>query len=57
MTAAKKELAKKLIDDGQFLNEKGNKTWNNRFYEVQNGCLYNIQYKNGKMFDVICYGR
>ena len=57
MTAAKKELAKKLMDNGKLLSENGNGIWNNRFYEGNNGCLYNIQYKNGKMFDVICYGR
>lgn len=51
-----KEKAKQLIETGEFINESGNETWKNCFYKL-NGFLFNIQYKNGRLFDVIAYGR
>jgi len=40
-----------------FIETTGNETWQNNFYRGVSGMLFNIQYKNGKLFDVICYGR
>ena len=56
MTAKKRALAAKLMAENELHSESGNGIWRNCFYNVS-GMLYNIQYKNGKMHDVICYGR
>lgn len=53
----KKERADRIIATCEFVSENGNDIWNNRFYRSGNGCLFNIQSKNGKLFDVISYGR
>lgn len=54
---AMKEKAARIIATCEFIGENGNDTWNNRFYRSENGCLFNVQTKNGKLFDVISYGR
>lgn len=56
MTAKKRELAAKLMAENEMESESGNQVYRNCFYRVA-GMLYNIQYKNGKMYDVICYGK
>ena len=57
MTKAKRELAKRILEVGKFEETTGNEVWKNNFYTMPIGNLVNIQYKNGKMFDVINYGR
>lgn len=57
MTRAKKELAKRILEVGTFKETTGNNIYQNNFYTMPMGNLINIQYKNGKMFDVINYGR
>lgn len=56
MKATLKQKANELILNGEFVNESGGGIWMNRFYRL-NGFLFNIQYKNGRLFDVITYGR
>jgi len=51
-----RQKAEQLIATGEFINESGGGIWKNCFYR-QNGCLFNIQYKNGRLYDVISYGR
>lgn len=57
MTKQKRELAKIILEVGIFKETTGNGTWKNNFYVMPMGNLVNIQYKNGKMYDVINYGR
>ena len=51
-----KQRADRLIETGEFVNESGCGSWNTRFYKL-NGFLYGIQYKDGRLYDVISYGR
>lgn len=57
MTKVKRELANKILEVGTFKETTGNDIWQNNFYIMPFGNLVNIQYKNGKMFDVINYGK
>lgn len=57
MTKAKREFAKRILEVGTFKETTGNDVYQNNFYTMPMGNLVNIQYKNGKMFDVINYGR
>lgn len=57
MTRAKRELAKRILEVGTFKETTGNAVYTNNFYTMPMGNLVNIQYKNGKMCDVINYGR
>ena len=57
MTKAKRELAKRILEVGTFKETTGNTIFQNNFYEMPMGNLVNIQYKNGKIVDVINYGR
>ncbi len=57
MTKQKRELAKKILEVGTFKETTGTKVCKNNFYVMPMGELVNIQYKNGKMFDVINYGK
>ncbi len=54
---AMKDKAARIIATCEFVNESSNGTWCNCFYRSANGCLYNIQTKDGKLYDVISYGR
>lgn len=57
MKKVNKELAKRVLEVGTFEGTTGNDIYQNNFYTMPTGSLVNIQYKNGKMFDVINYGR
>ena len=57
MTKVKRELANKILEVGTFKETTGNDIWQNNFYIMPFGNLVNIQYKNGKMVDVINYGK
>lgn len=57
MTKAKRELARRILEIGAFKETTGNAVYTNNFYTMLMGNLVNIQYKNGKMCDVINYGR
>ena len=48
--------AKDIMEHGTFDGRTGNAEWQNNFYKV-NGFLVNIQYHNGKLFEIIHYGR
>lgn len=52
-----KDKANRIVERCRFKEETGNETYRNRFYLSDNGTLYNIQYKNGRLHDVICYGK
>ena len=53
----KRELVKNILEVGEFKETTGTGIWKNNFYVMTRGNLVNIQYKNGKLFDVINYGR
>nr|DAE72267.1 MAG TPA: hypothetical protein [Caudoviricetes sp.]DAR86760.1 MAG TPA: hypothetical protein [Caudoviricetes sp.] len=57
MTREKRELAKRILEIGTFQETTGSEVYKNNFYTMPMGNLVNIQYKNGKMYDVINYGR
>ena len=57
MTKAKRELAKRILALGTVKETTGNAIFQNNFYTMPMGNLVNIQYKNGKIVDVINYGR
>jgi hypothetical protein len=57
MTREKRELAKRILEIGTFQETTGSEVYTNNFYTMPMGNLVNIQYKNGKMYDVINYGR
>ena len=57
MTKAKRELAKRILEVATFKETTGNDIYKNNFYMMPMGNLVNIQYKNGKIVDVINYGR
>ena len=52
----KKALAKRILEVGTFKETTGNTVYKNNFYTMPIGNLVNIQYKNGKLYDVINYG-
>lgn len=53
----KEERAARIQKEGQMISQtkSQNGIWENNFYKM-NGFLFNIQYKNGKLFAVISYG-
>ena len=53
----KKQMALDIMGPFTFNRSNGNDVWTNTFYHTPSGILWNIQYKSGKLFDVICYGR
>lgn len=57
MTRTKRELAKRILEVATFKETTGDASHQNNFYIMPMGNLVNIQYKNGKMVDVINYGR
>ena len=48
--------AKRIMECGTPNGQTGNAVWQNNFYMV-NGYLMNIQYHNGKLYEIIHYGR
>ena len=48
--------AKDIMERGTFDGQTGDAEWQNNFYKV-NGFLVNIQYHNGKLYEIIRYGR
>ena len=48
--------AEEIMQNGTFNGMNGNTNWQNNFYVV-NGYLVNIQYHNGRLYDIINYGR
>ena len=57
MKKTMKEKAQDIMKRFTFNGSNGNNEWMNNFYLSPSGVLWNIQYKSGKLFDVICYGR
>lgn len=53
----KQQMARNIMGRFAFNGSNGNDVWMNNFYVGPEGTLWNIQYKSGKLFDVICYGR
>ena len=53
----KKQMALDIMGRFTFNGSNGNDVWTNNFYLSPSGILWNIQYKSGKLFDVICDGR
>ena len=58
MKESKKERAARIQKEGQLINrtKSQNGIWENNFYNV-NGFLVNLQYKNGKLAEIINYGK
>ena len=58
MKESKNERAARIRKEGQLINQtkSHNGTWENNFYTV-NGFLVNLQYKNGKLAEIINYGK
>lgn len=51
-----KVRAEQIAKEGKFIETTGNGIWKNNFYR-HNGFLVNVQFKDGKLFDIINYGR
>jgi len=58
MKESKNEKAARIRKEGQLINKtkSQNGEWENNFYKV-NGFLVNLQYKNGKLAEIINYGK
>lgn len=51
-----KARAELIAREGEFIDTTGTGIWRNHFYR-HNGFLVNVQHKNGKLFDIINYGK
>lgn len=52
-----REFVNRVIEVGKFKETIGNKVWKNDFYILPSGSLVKIQYHNGKLVDVINFGK